>query len=114
MEKHGRVRRKVWHEPRRGVVFLCECEASEARDTSTFTWLGGPAGEEGCRRASQLPRGRRRRGWRGGPAVWLEEQGWRRRVAGLELGEGEGQYGQRRHCSGVAPFDKDIFANPFA
>lgn len=50
------------------------------------------------------------RGWRGGG--WLEEQG-RRRVAGLEVGEGEGKYGQRIYCSGVAPFDNGIFVNPF-
>jgi hypothetical protein len=41
---------------------------------------------------------------------WLEEQWWRR-VA--EVGEGEGQYGQRRHNSGVTLFDDVNFANPF-
>jgi hypothetical protein len=31
----------------------------------------------------------------------------------LEVGQGEGQYGQRRHRNGVAPFDDGNFANPF-
>jgi hypothetical protein len=66
----------------------------------------------GCRDEGGAGVGTRReeQGWRDGR--WLEEQG-QRRVAGLEVGEGEGQYGQRKYCSGVALIDNGIFVNPF-
>jgi hypothetical protein len=59
-------------------------------------------------------------GWRteeggagGGAAVRLRVAGGAMAAAGCEVGEGEGQYGQRRHSSGVTLFDDVNFANPF-